>query len=370
MPDICGMLLKDLAIICNCEDLAKSTAEIASILDEGDVPLISVPVNGRLCISRTSLSGGESTIEFAAISHVRSQSLTVGDGSSVCSLRRLQSLVDGLPKASAVPSESNLAFPWWIDIVCIPESQGKKPVNAMIKRIFEAAAAVLVLDTKLCHWVPTSIPDCRNAIRQSPWMKRLWTLQEISVARIVYFRFFEKTISLADIIGSQECAFDRRIDGRISTANEVDVLRERGKVHDKLECLDRFDQDLKSLGPESMTSSVDVSSTLRKTPDAGSREPLNSQDDSKYTSKVNKSILDKSRLKSLLRLGYLSLPWFQLISDQDEYSQSQVVMAKIISLYDVKAEKGQNAQTYISTEEKLMALAALQLDIALEDPVG
>ena len=364
------MLLNDLATICNCEDLAKSSADIASILEDGDVPLISVPVNGRLCISRTSLSRGESTIEFAAISHVRSQSLAVGDGSSVCSLRRLQSLVDGLPKASAVSSESNLAFPWWIDVVCIPESQGKKRVNAMIKRIFEAAAAVLVLDTKLCHWVPASIPDCRNAIRQSPWMKRLWTLQEISLARRVYFRFFEKTISLADIIGSQEFALDGTIDGRISTVNEVDIFRERGNVHDKLRCLDRFDEDLKSLGPESMTSSEDVSSTMRNTPDAGSHKPLDTKDDSKCTSKINKSILDKSRLKSLLRLGYLSLPWFQLISDQYEYSQSQVVMAKIISLYDVKSEKGRNAKTYMSMEEKLMALAALQLDIALEDPVG
>ena len=364
------MLLNDRAISCNCEDLAKFSKEIASILDEGDVPLISVPVNGRLCISKTSLSRGESTIEFAAISHVRSQSLTVGDGSSVCFLRHLQSLVDGLPQASAVPSESNLAFPWWIDVVCIPESQGKKQANATVKRIFEAAAAVLVLDTKLCHWVPTSIPDCRNAIRQSPWMKRLWTLQEISIARRVYFRFFKKTISLADIIGSQECAFDEKFDGRTSTTNEVDIFRVRGEVHDKLECLDRFDQDLKSFGRESMTSTDDVSSTLRKTPDAGSREPLNSQDDSKCTSEINKSILDKSRLKSLLRLGYLSLPWFQLISDQYEYSQSQVVMAKIISLYDVKSEEGRIAQTDMSTKERLMALAALQLDIALENPVG
>lgn len=369
MPIICGMLPNDPAIICNCEDLDKFSADIAAILDEGDVPLISVPVNGRLCISRTSLSGGESTIEFAAISHVRSQSLTIGDGSSMCALRRLQSVVDGLPKASAIPLESNLAFPWWIDVICIPERQGKKSANRMIKRIFEAATAVLVLDTKLCHWVPASIPDCRNAIRQSPWMKRLWTLQEISLARRVYFRFFEKTILLADIIGSQECAFDRRIDRRISTASEVDIFRERGKVHDKLECLDRFDEDFKSLGPESMTSSDRVSSTTRIIPDAGSPKPHKTQDDGKCTSEVDKSILDKSRLKSLLRLGYLSLPWFQLISDQYEYSQSQVVMAKIISLYDVKSEKGQNAQTYMSTEERLMALAALQLEIALGDPV-
>ena len=362
------MLLNDLAIGCDCEDLAKFSANIALILDEGDIPLISMPINGRLCISRTSLSGGESTVEFAAISHVRSQSLVMDNGPNTCSLRRLQSLVDGLPKPSAVSSKSRLAFPWWIDILCIPEGLRKNTAKAKIKRIFQAAAAVLVLDNELCHWVPTSSLDCCSAIRQSLWMKRLWTLQEASLARRVYFRFFEKTISLADIIGSHESAFNGTEEGQMSTVMEVNSLKERDEVHDKLECLDRFDEDLESIVTDSTTSSDDVKS-MEDVPDAGSCEPLDNQDDRRCTSKVNRSKLDKYRLRSLLRLGYLSLPWFRLISDRNEYIQSQAVMAKIVSLYGVKPETGQTAQSYISKGEKLRALKALQQDTTLEDRV-
>ena len=363
------MLLNDLVIGCDCEDLAKFSANTALILDEGDIPLISIPVNGRLCISRTSLSEGESTLEFAAISHVRSQSLVIDNGPNMYSLRRLQSLVDGLPKPSAVPSQSRLGFPWWIDILCIPEGLRENTAKAKIKKIFQAATAVLVLDSELCHWVPASSPDCCSAIRQSLWMKRLWTLQEAALAQRVYFRFFEKTISLADIIGSRESAFDGTEEAQMSTAMEVNSLKERNEVHDKLECLDRFDEDLKSIDTDWTTSSDDVKS-MEDVPDAGSCEPLNNQDDRRCTSKVNRNKLNKYRLRSLLRLGYLSLPWFQLISDRNEYIRSQAVMAKIVSLYGAKSETGQNTQLYISKGEKLRALEALDQDTALEDRVG
>ena len=286
----------------------EASKAIATILDDGDIPLVSIPTNGKLHVTRALLEEDRAQVEFTAISHVRSQDLALRGESFISCLQRLQHVVNDLPRSGGVMSVArDTNVPWWIDTLCIPEDHRRKPAKRNIKRVFAAATAVLVLEIGLCNHAWTSNSERLAAVRHSPWIGRLWTLQEAALAKRLYFRFSEASFVLEDIVGLQTTAQGDEGRTQVHTAQWEDH-RLGAEDREKLECLDRFDEYIKSIFTESIS-----------------------------THKADQSRPTKSHLKSILRLGYLSLPRFRLISDPTEYAESQAVIERIVNLYRAKS---------------------------------
>lgn len=337
------MLTEHVVGVCDRQNYpSEISSHVASILDEGDIPLVSVTIEGIPNITRTSVQGGQSTRDFVALSHVRSQNLCF-EGDSKCSLQQLQSMVNDLPESKAL-LELGLTLPWWIDAICFPQDHRKMTAKKNIKRVFEAAVAVLVLESSLRRQKPGSGSDYITAIRCSPWMKRLWTLQEAALAKRLYFSFYRATVLLDDVNESEWKSKHRDAAEREHRTGKPDELRE------KLRCLDHFDEDIKSLFAATKKDSRTWSRDLDK------------EDKPVSASAAYPSEARKSHLKSILRLGYLSLPIFSLIRDIDEDFQSQAVIERILALYETESTTDQEMKPRMSTEMRLGVLGAFHID--------
>lgn len=108
-----------------------------------------------------------------------------------CELQRLRDYVNALsqiqdPELKKSSGPSPVAF--WMDTLCIPVDasarQYRKKAIQLLGKTFHEANAVLVLDHELtiAECLTTSFLELGTRILCSGWMKRLWTLQEATLA--------------------------------------------------------------------------------------------------------------------------------------------------------------------------------------------
>ena len=290
--------------------------QISSILDEGDVPLILV-ANSVIRVKGYSFRNGLEPTKFVAFSHVRSQEKPFSHHTSTDTLQPLQSLATDVFLDSGIVG-SYQAIPWWIDSLCIPRDDRRRLAKARIKDIFAAATAVIVIDVTLCEYQPQSPADYMAAVRQSPWIHRLWTIQEAAVAKQLYFKFKELQ-SLDRIMSQQEKAMVGGKEASELGRDEHSSPREQLKL---LQCLDILSHDIKIKDGRSYD-------------ELGLREDCqNSLGDQQIMEDYTPRQLRKSRLKAVLRLGYLSTFRFRFICTPYEYAQAQATGKKILQLYD------------------------------------
>lgn len=104
-----------------------------------------------------------------------------------CQIRLLRDLARELCKKFDLGSgKTSIAF--WIDTLCIPVApelkEYRKLAIRLLARIYSNATGVLVLDRELRHFESSKASILEFCIRLmcSGWLKRLWTLQEASLA--------------------------------------------------------------------------------------------------------------------------------------------------------------------------------------------
>lgn len=201
---------------CVCSLVGPSSREVASIIEAGEIPLVScwLSPGQQLCFE---IVKAEPATKYVAISHVWSGGLGNPHANSIatCQLRRLfeicgRTLHDSQPFQSLTDSlcrESQRKVHFWLDTICIPvgnESQAARKISiARMSRIYSEATKVLVLDYDLQkmtskHMDPEEI---LSRIACSSWMYRCWTLQEASLSRpeTCCFQFADKTVSCQEI---------------------------------------------------------------------------------------------------------------------------------------------------------------------------
>ncbi|KAI1377275.1 hypothetical protein F4677DRAFT_444500 [Hypoxylon crocopeplum] len=104
-----------------------------------------------------------------------------------CQIRRLYNLAVTLRGAFNL-NESNPKVAIWIDILYIPVTpelkEYRKRTIRLLAQIYIEAMVVLVLGGELCRFESRKAPALELGIRVlcSGWLKRLWTLQEASLA--------------------------------------------------------------------------------------------------------------------------------------------------------------------------------------------
>ncbi|KAL8962014.1 MAG: hypothetical protein Q9193_001517 [Seirophora villosa] len=185
---------------CSCPLLFADQKEVAQILEQGSIPLISmVPdlEHETLRISVKDLAQGH---RFVAISHVWAEgSGNVKDNAlQRCLLQEISELVRILPWERG---SSDFAF--WIDTLCVPVRPPELQTLALDKmRIpYERADQVLVLDSHLRSLQSSTLSPTElfAQVSCSSWMRRLWTLQEGKLAKKLWFQFADAAIDVQSI---------------------------------------------------------------------------------------------------------------------------------------------------------------------------
>ncbi|KAK4941940.1 hypothetical protein LTR10_018270 [Elasticomyces elasticus] len=181
---------------CACVELPCAgdgvSLSISWILDDGGLPLLLLDDTGddeeaAVRVVYSSLGDKARIPQYVAISHVWSDGLGNQERNALplCVLRKLQRQVNALFSIAEAP------VPFWVDTICVPLDNKLPALQAMFQT-YQNASVVLVLDASL-ESVFIEVPPQERLlrIRVSPWMQRLWTLQEGWVAQELAFQFAE-----------------------------------------------------------------------------------------------------------------------------------------------------------------------------------
>ncbi|MCJ1306684.1 hypothetical protein MMC25_000327 [Agyrium rufum] len=114
----------------------------------------------------------------------------------ICQLRRLQALANDV-----VGTADSAAHPWWCDTLCVPVDsilhEFRKIAIRRMATTYREASKVLVLDSGFLKVSShSSILEVYIRFRMSNWMRRLWTLQEGFLAKLVMLRTSDGMIDL------------------------------------------------------------------------------------------------------------------------------------------------------------------------------
>ena len=175
-----------------CEDVRIDNKHIMNILQSGALPLLLIKrrIDEPRKVSVELCSSADRGNNYVAISHVWADGMGNPEANSLpqCQLARLSDIVDSMEDGA-----QRAAI--WLDTFCCPvDPEGKKLALSRMRRTYFEARKVLVLDSTLyCYNSQDIQPAEINArILTSPWMRRLWCLQEGALARgdglWVYFK--------------------------------------------------------------------------------------------------------------------------------------------------------------------------------------
>ena len=181
-----------------CGFVSASQDKLAAILLSGVIPLIRYEAD--IDPSNIELVPASAGTPYVAISHVWSHGLGNLHGNSLprCQLARISEFVNNLPGASG-----NRKTLFWMDTICFPVHH-VDAANAALKfmrRTYKDADRVLVLDRYLTttEAKPLLRTECLVRIICSNWTRRLWTLQEGALARVLYFQFSDQAIDIESL---------------------------------------------------------------------------------------------------------------------------------------------------------------------------
>ncbi|UKZ51756.1 hypothetical protein TrVGV298_005520 [Trichoderma virens] len=192
--------------------------------------------------------------------------------------------------------------PFWLDTMCIPSERRAHTASLKrIREIFKHASRVLVIDQALCSHAIGSPEDALIRIRYSLWKRRLWTLQEgfVVPASNLIFCFANGLFSLRELL-------DRYEDKALVPFPLLKCAQFVGfRVLPHLKTtLDILDDDIKLLAdmPQAVIGH-----------------------------------LEKTKLRRILRLGYLASDDFKYFQEDVEAQQIQKLLPLLGDLYlDIK----------------------------------
>jgi hypothetical protein len=186
---------------CKCTSLGPDERRLAAILEKENIPLVSLKRDGKLILEEFEPPKGvtlemspRSQVKYGAVSHVWADGLGNPNQNSLprCQLLFLQGLF----------SEGGQKMPFWIDTLCIPRAGELRKLGIKgMRKVYESCHKVIVLDRSLQKSRCNGPNPLEAAIRinMSKWARRLWTLQEGSLCRKLYFFFEDGMISSTDL---------------------------------------------------------------------------------------------------------------------------------------------------------------------------
>ncbi|KAF3912362.1 hypothetical protein AA313_de0207459 [Arthrobotrys entomopaga] len=188
---------------CTCPhipgDPAINLAEPAQkILSQGLIPLLKVVKNPDEPTSvDVVFTAATPSTSYVCISHVWSDGFgnPATNTLPACVLIYIQSLVNAIvPDLKSAPDDN---VPFWIDTLCVPLThQYRKLAIKRMGETYSKSIGILVLDSGLrcISSSSTSTQEIMIRIICSGWMQRLWTFQEVCLAKTSWFQFSDRAI--------------------------------------------------------------------------------------------------------------------------------------------------------------------------------
>lgn len=175
-----------------CLHIGPKLEELEDALSKDSFPLLSTSKEQTVQVVKYRPG-----MKYVAFSHVWAHGLGNPRRNTLpkCQLLRLQSFVNKIffKRAGSL---------FWIDTLCIPV--GNEELRRLaIKKMYQtysAADKVLVLDTDIlkCSRKADYFERVMK-ITSSSWMRRLWTLQEATLAKDLYFQLSDGAMNIKDI---------------------------------------------------------------------------------------------------------------------------------------------------------------------------
>ncbi|KAL6788129.1 hypothetical protein J3E68DRAFT_444819 [Trichoderma sp. SZMC 28012] len=144
----------------------------------------------------------EPGVPYVALSHVWANGLGNPKANSLprCQIKHVAQLIASMQtEAETGDAEYRTQYQMWIDTLCCPvELGGKMIALERIASVYLNAAHVLVLDASLTGFDPQDTHPAELMLRvygASPWMRRLWTLQEGALTKSLYVQFADKAVN-------------------------------------------------------------------------------------------------------------------------------------------------------------------------------
>lgn len=205
---------------CDCAELSIDSDALYDILRTGALPLIRVGRSktlGELCVE---IVASQPTSRYVALSHVWADGLGNPYANALphCQLSNLEKIIQELNRTARSrdvqdhrvndegveeKEEEEEEILFWCDTLCCPvqPTEAKHLALEYMYNTYQNATHVLVLDASLRQYSVESLDMDEVSMRifTSPWMRRLWTLQEAALPALtnrLWFQLAHKAINL------------------------------------------------------------------------------------------------------------------------------------------------------------------------------
>ena len=205
---------------CDCPELFIDQEALYAILRTKALPLIRVRPSHTLEALSVDVAASQPTSRYVALSHVWADGLGNPYANALprCQLLSIGKLIQGLDMDFRTRDvqddhvkerdlrEEKEGLLLWCDTLCCPiqPKVAKDLALEYMHRTYRDATYVLVLDASLrhCDINNSGIDEVSMRILTSPWMRRLWTLQEgalPSVANKLWFQLAHKALNIRQL---------------------------------------------------------------------------------------------------------------------------------------------------------------------------
>ncbi|OTA66075.1 hypothetical protein K449DRAFT_392008 [Hypoxylon sp. EC38] len=184
---------------CKCDWIHAKPQELITVLEKGCVPRITISKDGNLVVGCDQ--------PYIAISHVWAHGLGNPKDNALprCQIDRLANYISAL---DVDIGHQNLAI--WMDTLCVPvhpslEMYRDKAIKLM-GPTYQDAVAVLVLDRDIQLLNTNNVSQFEQDFITAfiGWTRRLWTLQEAALARVLYVQTLGRPHKLENVASDQD----------------------------------------------------------------------------------------------------------------------------------------------------------------------
>ncbi|KAK2594716.1 hypothetical protein QQS21_007566 [Conoideocrella luteorostrata] len=182
---------------CGCAMIEAPAGQVSGILRDSDTyPVIRIQgfSSGNLDDLEIFVEEYRPGVSYVALSHVWANGLGNPSSNALprCQIARIANLVARLPPEPGTTEAPRL----WLDTLCCPVELGTKMISLeRIADVYRKSYHVLVLDTSLTAFRHEGTHPAELLVRAfgcSPWMRRLWTLQEGALGRALQIQFADR----------------------------------------------------------------------------------------------------------------------------------------------------------------------------------
>ncbi|KAL8958620.1 MAG: hypothetical protein Q9193_004357 [Seirophora villosa] len=189
---------------CHCPNLTVDIAKVIAILSRGGLPLLQMIQTEPSHELHLDVIEASSSSKYVAISHVWSDGLGNPQANALpqCQLQHLLDLTRPFSVVAKNDEQSRDVL-IWLDTLCCPLKPPEARTMALnqMKKPYTDSAFVLVTDSSLYKFRSLGLDAIEKGllILTSPWMRRLWTLQEGALASKLLFQFRDTAVDLREL---------------------------------------------------------------------------------------------------------------------------------------------------------------------------